>query len=87
MNTHINTENTEDIVLYSYSDDSSYVSSDTSKYTPFPSLTNIEKQKIIEICNNNADYANQQEINEIYKMEDENHEPVTNNSHSCCYIA
>ena len=100
------TENTEDIVLYSYSDDSSYVSS-TTRYTPFPSLTNMEKQKILgsfadprmrtslcesnkvrEICNNNVEHTNEQEISEIYKIEEvDKQESVTKDSHSCCYIA
>ena len=90
-------ENTSDIVLYSYSDDSSYVSS-TTRYTPFPSLTNMEKQKILgsfadpnkvrEICNNNVEHTNEQEISEIYKIEEvDKHETVTKDSHSCCYIA
>ena len=106
MSTHINTENTSDIVLYSYSDDSSYVSS-TTRYTPFPSLTNMEKQKILdsfadprmrtslcesnkvrEICNNNVEHTNEQEISEIYKIEEvDKQESVTKDSHSCCYIA
>ena len=42
-------EVSSDIVLYSYSDSESYVSS-TTHYTPFPSLTAIEKQKILDVC-------------------------------------
>ena len=100
------TENTSDMVLYSYSDDSSYVSS-TTRYTPFPSLTNMEKQKILgsfadprmrtslcesnkvrEICNNNVTHTNEQEISEIYKIEEvDKQESVTKDSHGCCYIA
>ena len=75
-------ENTSDIVLYSYSDDSSYVSS-TTKYTPFPSLTAIEKQRILDICSNNIEAVAKPVVEEKV-VEDEQ---IELRVHGCCCIA
>ena len=56
-------EVSSDIVLYSYSDSESYVSS-TTHYTPFPSLTAIEKQKIIDVCYAEKNVVKEQPIEE-----------------------
>ena len=50
----LNTNSSE--VLY-YSDSSEYISTTTSKYTPFPSLTNIEKQQILGTTMCDSGYA------------------------------
>lgn len=78
---------TDDIVLYSYNTDSdSYVSS-TTRYTPFPSLTNMEKQKILDICHAQpqaqlecAKHPIEEPINE------EANEPIDYKHVGCCLI-
>ena len=57
-------EVSSDIVLYSYSDSESYVSS-TTHYTPFPSLTAIEKQKILDVCQPINEPMNKEPIEEL----------------------
>lgn len=75
-------EVSSDVVLYSYNDSESYVSS-TTHYTPFPSLTAIEKQKILDICSNNIEAVAKPVVEEKV-VEDEQ---IELRVHGCCCIA
>ena len=91
----LNTNSSE--YLY-YSDSSEYISTTTSKYTPFPSLTNIEKQQILGTTMCDSGYACsicqptqqilQQEIDEINNTvnEPQEQEHVQNEVFSCCLM-
>ena len=72
------------------SDSSDYVSSETIdaptnkdlfKFTPFPSLTNIQKEKLEEVLHNVPQYKEEEKTEPVEEYEDE-----TKIKKSCCCL-
>ena len=83
----------ESTTLYT-SDDEDYVSTTMSHYTPFPSLTEIQKQQIDEFCHNYThEIVIQSDENQIEgnPVNDESakqpeDEQVELKKHGCCLL-